>query len=136
MCPTERAEIPVTANHASILRKTAFLLLRLGIGVGILVYLAKLGQINFFSLIRLFHAWPITVIATGILLLDILLMSIRASLLFSSARLSLSVGNSIQLNLVGFLFSTFLPGAAGETSPNLCMRPGKIAGGGRRLQRY
>lgn len=88
-------------------------MLRLGIGVGILVYLARSGQINFSSLLRLIHAWPITVMATGILLLDILLMSIRASLLFSSARLSLSVGNSIQLNLVGFLFSTFLPGAAG-----------------------
>ena len=95
------------------LRKAAFLLLRLGIGVGILVFLARSGQINFASLVRLLHAWPITVAATGILLLDILIMSIRASLLFSSARLSLSVGNSIQLNLVGFLFSTFLPGAAG-----------------------
>ncbi len=113
MCPTEGAEMPVTATHGSILRKTAFLLLRLAIGIGILVYLAKSGQINFSSLIRLFHAWPITVVATGILLLDILLMSIRASLLFHDARLSLSLRNSIQLNLIGFLFSTFLPGAAG-----------------------
>ena len=40
-------------------------------------------------------------------------MSIRASLFFRSARLTLSVWNSIQLNLIGFLFSTFLPGAAG-----------------------
>jgi len=41
------------------------------------------------------------------------MMSIRAPLLFRNARLSLSLWNSIQLNLIGFLFSTFLPGAAG-----------------------
>lgn len=85
----------------------------MAIGIGILVYLAKSGQINFSSLIRLFRAWPLTVAAMGFLLLDIFMMSIRVSLLFRSARLSLSLGNSFQLNLIGFLFSTFLPGAAG-----------------------
>jgi uncharacterized membrane protein YbhN (UPF0104 family) len=49
----------------------------------------------------------------GFLLFDILMMSIRASLLFRNARLSLALGSSFQLNLIGFLFSTFLPGAAG-----------------------
>jgi glycosyltransferase 2 family protein len=95
------------------LRKIAFLLLRVAIGITILVYLAKSGQINFSSVTRLFRLWPITLAAVGFLLLDILMMSIRASLLFRSARLSLSLGNSFQLNLIGFLFSTFLPGAAG-----------------------
>jgi uncharacterized membrane protein YbhN (UPF0104 family) len=100
-------------SRRGTLRKTGSLVLRLAIGVGILVYLAKSGQINFPSLIRLFHAWPITVVAVGLLLLDIFMMSIRASLLFRNARLTLSLGNSIQLNLIGFLFSVFLPGAAG-----------------------
>jgi glycosyltransferase 2 family protein len=77
------------------------------------VYLWKSGQINLSSLVRLLHAWLITAAAVGFLLLDILMMSIRASLFFRSARLTLSVWNSIQLNLIGFLFSTFLPGAAG-----------------------
>jgi glycosyltransferase 2 family protein len=95
------------------LRKTSFLILRLIVGVGIVVYLAKSGQINFSSLIRVFRAWPITLAAVGLLLLDIFMMSVRASLLFRNARLSLSLGNSLQLNLIGFLFSTFLPGAAG-----------------------
>jgi uncharacterized membrane protein YbhN (UPF0104 family) len=113
MCPSESKEPLGSNSHASALRKTVFLILRLAIGVGILVYLAKSGQINFSSLIRLIHVWPITVIATGILLLDIVIMSIRASLLFHNTSLSLSLGNSIRLNLIGFLFSTFLPGAAG-----------------------
>ena len=98
---------------ASGLRKTVFLLVRLAIGVGILVYLGESGQIKLSSLVRLVHAWPITAAAVGFLLLDILMMSIRASLLFRSARLTLSLWHSIQLNLIGFLFSTFLPGAAG-----------------------
>ncbi|MCU1241246.1 MAG: hypothetical protein JWO71_1972 [Candidatus Acidoferrum typicum] len=102
-----------TSWDSVTLRKIAFLLLRVAVGVTILVYLAKSGQINFSSLTRLFRVWPITLAAVGFLLLDILVMSIRASLLFRSARLSLSLGNSFQLNLIGFLFSTFLPGAAG-----------------------
>jgi uncharacterized membrane protein YbhN (UPF0104 family) len=102
-----------TSSNRTALRKTVFLLLRVAIGIAILVYLARSGQINFSSLIRLFHAWPITAAAVVFLLLDIFFMSIRASLLFRSARLSLSLANSVQLNLIGFLFSTFLPGAAG-----------------------
>src|ERR1700729_271910 len=113
MFRTDTLQKPAANSRLGSLRKTGFLVLRLAIGVGILVYLAKSGQIDFSSLIRLFHAWPITVIAVGFLLLDIFMMSIRASLLFRNARLSLSLGNSIQLNLIGFLFSTFLPGAAG-----------------------
>src|SRR5271169_848677 len=95
------------------LRKAAFLALRLAVGIGILIYLAKSGQINLAALFRLVHVWPITVAAVGLLLVDILMMSIRASLLFRNARLTLSLWNSVQLNLIGFLFSTFLPGAAG-----------------------
>jgi uncharacterized membrane protein YbhN (UPF0104 family) len=113
MFGTDALQKPDANSRCGALRKAAFLVLRLAIGVGILVYLAKSGQINFPSLVRFFHVWPITVIAVGFLLVDIFMMSIRASLLFRNARLSLSLRNSIQLNLIGFLFSTFLPGAAG-----------------------
>lgn len=102
-----------TKSRAAALRKTIFMLVRLAIGVAILVYLGKSGQIKLSSLMRLLHAWPVTAAAVGFLLLDILMMSIRASLFFRSARLTLSLWHSIQLNLIGFLFSTFLPGAAG-----------------------
>src|SRR5260370_29050449 len=114
MFTTEATDKVAASSHRSALRKALFLLLRVAIGIAILVYLAKSGQINLSSLIRLSHAWPITVTAVGFFLLDILLMSIRAYLLFRSARLSLSMWNSVQLNLLGFLFSTFLPWAAGR----------------------
>lgn len=110
---TDTLKKPAANSRRGTLRKTGSLVLRLAIGVGILVYLGKSGQINLSSLIRLFHVWPITAVAIGFLLLDIFMMSIRASLLFRNARLSLSLGNSIQLNLIGFVFSAFLPGAAG-----------------------
>jgi glycosyltransferase 2 family protein len=102
-----------TTWDRTLLRKAAFLLLRVAIGITFLLYLAKSGQVNFYSLTSLFRVWPITLTAVSFLFLDISMMSIRASLLFRSGRLSLSLGNSFQLNLVGFLFSNFLPGAAG-----------------------
>ncbi len=98
---------------AVTVRKAAFLAVRLAIGIGILVYLSRSGGINFSALTVLLRAWPITLGAISLLLVDIVMMSIRASLLFGNARLSLSFWNSLQLNLIGFLFSTFLPGAAG-----------------------
>ena len=113
MSPAEASQKAAKSSGGATLRKGAFLLLRLAFGVAILGYLAKSGQINFSTLVWLFRAWPLTLAAVGIMLFDIFIMSIRASLLFRNARLTLSVGHSFQLNLIGFLFSTFLPGAAG-----------------------
>jgi glycosyltransferase 2 family protein len=106
--------LPIRENRMrGVIKKFASLAIRLAIGVGILVYLERSGQINFSGLAVLLHVWPITLAAILLLLLDIAMMSIRASLLFGNARLTLSFWNSLQLNLIGFLFSTFLPGAAG-----------------------
>jgi glycosyltransferase 2 family protein len=102
-----------TASRANFLRKALFALLRMAIGVVILVYLVKSGRIDLHSLARLFRLWPLTLLGMLVLLIDILFMSIRVSLLFHAQRLSLSLWNAIQLTLIGFFFSTFLPGAAG-----------------------
>lgn len=109
------SNVPVQAKtpHSTSLRKIAFVLVRLAVGVAILVYLVKSGQIELRSLTRLLHAWPLTVLAVSVFLVDILFMSIRVSLLFQAQRLSLSLWNAMQLTLIGFFFSTFLPGAAG-----------------------
>jgi uncharacterized protein (TIRG00374 family) len=112
--PTTETSPPATrAPRTTCLRKVIFLLVRLTIGLGILYYLSRSGQIDVSSLGRLAHAWKLTLVAVGFLFLDIFFMSLRASLLFRSARLTLSFINSVQLNLIGFFFSTFLPGAAG-----------------------
>src|SRR5580698_2521045 len=113
MLQTEALAKASRSEKDSVLRKTILVSLRVAFGVAILIYLAKSGRLDFSSLGRLQHEGRVTAAAVGFLLLDILFMSVRASLLFRSARLSLSLVNSFQLNLVGFLFSTFLPGAAG-----------------------
>jgi uncharacterized protein (TIRG00374 family) len=113
MSATEVTQKPPTGLRSTTWSKMLLLLIRIAIGVGILVYLAESGQINLAALSGLLRAWPITVVAVTFLFVDIFFMSVRASLLFRSAKLSLSLLNSFQLNLIGFLFSTFLPGAAG-----------------------
>jgi uncharacterized membrane protein YbhN (UPF0104 family) len=95
------------------MRRILLTLVRLGIGIGLLVYLAQSQVINLPALLRLFTAWPLTFAAFALLLFDILLMALRLSWLFRPQGLSLSLRMSLQLTLVGFFFATFLPGAAG-----------------------
>jgi glycosyltransferase 2 family protein len=104
---------PATASRGNSVRKALFALLRLAIGVAILVYLVKSGRVDLHSLTRVFRAWPLTLLGMAMLLIDMLFMSIRVSRLFHAQRLSLGLWNAIQLTLIGFFFSTFLPGAAG-----------------------
>ncbi len=95
-----------------LIRRILLTLVRLGIGIGLLVYLAQSQVINLPALLRLFTAWPITFAAVALLLFDILLMALRLSWLFRPQGLRLSLRMSLQLTLVGFFFATFLPGAA------------------------
>jgi uncharacterized protein (TIRG00374 family) len=88
-------------------------LVRLGIGIGLLVYLAKSGIVDLRSLSKLLTLWPITLAAVALLLLDVLLMASRLCWLFRPQGMHLSLRMSLQLTLVGFFFTTFLPGAAG-----------------------
>jgi hypothetical protein len=46
-------------------------------------------------------------------LIDVLLMAMRTSLLFRCMNFHVSLANATRLTLIGFFFSTFLPGAAG-----------------------
>src|SRR6266446_3266813 len=54
MFPSDATKVATSWNTLP-LRQIAFLLLRVAIGITILVYLAKSGQINFSSLTRLFR---------------------------------------------------------------------------------
>jgi uncharacterized membrane protein YbhN (UPF0104 family) len=106
-------DLPASATRAKAVRKAVFVVLRLAIGIGILLWLVKSGQVQLHSLIRVFRAWPLTLLGMAVLLIDIFFMSVRVSLLLHAQRLSLTLWNAIQLTLIGFFFSTFLPGAAG-----------------------
>jgi glycosyltransferase 2 family protein len=97
-------------NHAL---KVLLTFVRVGIGIGLLVYLAKSGIVDLRALSKLLTAWPITLGAVALLLFDVLLMASRLSWLFRPQGLHLSLRMALQLTLVGFFFTTFLPGAAG-----------------------
>jgi hypothetical protein len=86
---------------------------RLAAGILILVYLAKSDIINFSALAKLALAWPITLAAIAVFLVDIFLMALRTSWLFRSLGMTLTFLKSMQLTLVSLFFSTFLPGAGG-----------------------
>jgi glycosyltransferase 2 family protein len=101
-----------TARHESA-RRVLLMLLRIAIGAGLLAYLAKSGVIDVRALSKLFTSWRITLTAVTLLLVDSALMSVRLSWLFRPQGLNLRFGTSLKLALVGFFFSTFLPGAAG-----------------------
>jgi glycosyltransferase 2 family protein len=93
--------------------KVLLSLVRLGIGIGLLVYLARSGIVDVRALSKLATAWPITLTAVTLLLFDVFLVSLRLSWLFRPQGLHLSFRMSFQLTLVGFFFATFAPGAAG-----------------------
>lgn len=97
-------------------RRLFFTLVRVGVGVGLIVYLAESRIINVRDLYHLFYsAWPLTVAAFALVLLHVALISWRLSLLFRPQSLRLSFGTAMRLTLVGLFFEMFTPGAAGGT---------------------
>jgi len=97
-------------------RRLLFALARLGVGIALIVYLAKSGLINIRDLDRLFLAvWPLTLAALALVLLHMVLIAWRLSLLFRPQGLRLRFVTSLRLTLVGLFFEMFTPGAAGGT---------------------
>ena len=119
------------ASGMKSVRKVVFAVLRLAIGIGILVYLAKSGRVEPHSLTRVFRAWPLTLLGMTVLLIDILFMSIRVSL-FDAQRLSLSLGNAIQLTS-DFSSRRFCPERLGRSREAFTTPHGKMRGGAQRL---
>jgi uncharacterized protein (TIRG00374 family) len=107
--PLLREEV-VSAKPA---RKALLSLVRLGIGLGLVAYLAESKIISFQALSNLFTAWPITLAAVALLFFDASMMALRLTWLFRPQGLHLSWKMAIRLTLVGCFFTTFLPGAAG-----------------------
>src|ERR1700758_272815 len=110
---SERMAIRGDSTRHAPIRRVLLTLFRLTIGAGLIVYLAKSGIVDFRAVSKLFTAWRITFAALTLLIVDSALMSVRLSWLFRPQGLNLRFGTSLKLALVGFFFSTFLPGAAG-----------------------
>ena len=113
MSPTSLPHGSAATRSQKSIRHIVFAGLRLSAGIAILVYLAKSGIISLGALSKLIVAWPITLVAIGVFLLDIFLMALRTSWLFRPLGMTLTVWKSMQLTLVSIFFSIFLPGAGG-----------------------
>jgi uncharacterized protein (TIRG00374 family) len=99
--------------RAKTARPVLWLLVRLGVGIGLIAYLVWSRVIDLRALSRLITDWPISLAALALMFLDIALMAARLSMLFRPQGLHLSLRNSLELTLVSSFFATFLPGAAG-----------------------
>ena len=101
-------------------RRWLFTFLRLGVGIGLLVYLAESGLIHGRDLARLFlNAWPLTLTALVLVMLHLVLIAKRLSMLFRPQGLKLSFASSFRLAVVGLFFEIFMPGAVGGTVAKL-----------------
>jgi uncharacterized protein (TIRG00374 family) len=107
------AQTPEQSPARPSLTRTIVALLRLALAAVILTYLYRSGVINLRPLAKLLPAWPITIAAVAILLLDVFLMAIRTSWMVRPVGLHLAVKKSFQLNLVASFFTNVVPGAAG-----------------------
>jgi len=85
---------------------------RIVVAVALLAYLWRSGVIHWQALSGLVAAWPLSLSAVAVYLIDSCLTSWRFCLLLRPMGFDLSLWDSNRLSLIGLFFSTFLPGAA------------------------
>ena len=93
--------------------RTLLVVLRIVIGFGLLVYLGVSGVINWSALLGLAAFWQVSLLALGLLFVDVGLTSWRLCILLQPIGLHLSMSASIRLTLIGLFFNICLPGATG-----------------------
>jgi uncharacterized protein (TIRG00374 family) len=88
-----------------------FALLRAGLAIGVLVYLAASGAINWSAFRGLVAVWPVTLAAFALLLIDMCVTAWRLCVLMKPRGLRMSLASSVRLSLMGNFFNACLPGA-------------------------
>jgi len=109
----EESDATPSPPRAKTAQPALWLVVRLGVGIGLIAYLAASHVIDLRALSKLITDWSISLAALALMFLDIALMAARLSILFPPQGLHISLRNSLELTLVGSFFATFLPGAAG-----------------------
>jgi uncharacterized membrane protein YbhN (UPF0104 family) len=95
------------------IKRLALTLLRLGLAIGLLLYLSLSGAISWTALGGLARAWPLALAALLLVGADHLLVAWRLCLLLRARGFHLSLPAAIRLTLIGVFFSACLPGAVG-----------------------
>lgn len=95
-------------------RGRLFTVARFAVAAALLTYLATSGALDWSALRRLTAAWPILLIAAGVLLVDLIVTSWRLTVLLRPRGFRMSVAASTRLSLIGVFFNLFLPGGGGD----------------------
>lgn len=93
--------------------KRFFTPVRAAIAIALLLYLALSGSIQWTALAGLWVVWPATLAALLLLMVDHVVTAWRLCVLMRPRGLTLTLGASTRLNLMGIFFNTCLPGALG-----------------------
>lgn len=92
---------------------SVWVLVRTAIGIGLLVFLGISGAMKWSALFGLWSAWPITLAALIVLILNAVCMSLRLSLLCRPHGFHLPFRAAMRLTLIGIFFNSCLPGSTG-----------------------
>ncbi len=95
------------------LRENIQLALKFLIGLALIAYVLRSRMIDFQALRDVLFSTKNITLASLFLLFSATCCSIRWYLLASAQGLSLSIGNTFQLNMIGMFFNTFMPGSVG-----------------------
>jgi len=90
-------------------RQRLWSLVRVAIAVALLATLAGSGVIEWPRLRGLLHAWPLTLLALGLLFAGMVMASWRFCLLTAPRDLHVTLGNSVRLTLIGNAANLVLP---------------------------
>jgi uncharacterized membrane protein YbhN (UPF0104 family) len=94
-------------------RENIQLLFKLLVGFALIAYVLRSRMIDFRALSSVLFSSQNFSLGIFFLLFSALCGSLRWYLLASAQGLSLSFGNTVQLNMIGMFFNTFMPGAVG-----------------------
>src|SRR5438270_1933004 len=95
------------------MRKYAASLLKAGLAIGILVWLARSGKLNLSRMAGALEHWPMLLIIVAVVYLQIAVTAWRWSLLLRAQGFCIGPGQAVRLNLIGCLFNMVIPGSVG-----------------------
>jgi uncharacterized membrane protein YbhN (UPF0104 family) len=96
------------------MRRLGWTILRCGIAALLIVVLTRSGVIRWEAVGRLFSAWPVTLLALSLFLVDFAVTAYRTCVLVRPHGFGLSAWDAIRLSAVGNLFAQLLPSAGGD----------------------
>jgi uncharacterized membrane protein YbhN (UPF0104 family) len=98
------------------MRQVGWNIARVGVAVLLIFWLTRSGAIRWEAVGRLVSAWPLTMVALGLFLIDFAVVSCRICILVRPRGFDLSVWDALRLSVVGHLFTQLLSAAGGEAA--------------------